>query len=114
MSGITRIRIFAGVVFAGMLWATVTASLDESVFSAGSRLLDEPWFVTTLFDTYFAFLTFWAWLAYKETSWIARLVWLALIVTLGNFAMATYLLIQTFKIKPGEGVAELLTKRVTA
>jgi hypothetical protein len=32
-----------------------------------------PWFIATLFDCYFGFLTFYAWLFYKETGWFSRI-----------------------------------------
>ena len=62
-----------------------------------------PWFVATLFDTYFAFLTFYVWLAYKETGLVRRLVWLIAILLLGNIAMAAYLLWKLFQLRPDAG-----------
>ncbi len=87
------------VVIACMTWITVTASLDRNVMQAGRGLWPDPWFTATLMDAYFAFLTFFAWVAYKETSWMARGAWLVAILLLGNFAMSGYLLWQLSTIK---------------
>ncbi len=48
-----------------MLVATIAAARDRSMFEAGGELLKYPWFVATLIDAYFGFLTFFVWVAYK-------------------------------------------------
>ena len=82
-----------------MTWITVAASLDRSVLQAGRGLWPDLWFRATLLDAYFGFLTFFAWVAYKEQNWIARGSWFVSIMLLGNFAMSGYLLWQLSKIK---------------
>ena len=86
--------VFCCVVITCMAVITTIASLDRSVVVAGVGLWPDPWFVATLADAYFAFLTFYLWVAYKETRWSRRLGWLIAILLLGNFAMAAYLLRQ--------------------
>lgn len=85
-------------VIACMSWITITASLDRNVIRAGNGLWPDPWFQATLMDAYFAFLTFFVWVAYKEKSWLARGAWLVAILLLGNFAMSAYVLWQLSKI----------------
>jgi hypothetical protein len=70
-----------------------------------------PWFIATLFDTYFAFLTFWLWLAWKERTWPRRLGWLVAILLLGNIAMAVYLLIQLFRLPKTATLEHLIARR---
>lgn len=89
---------FCIIVLVCMTWITVTASLDRHVLQAGRGLWPDPWFSATLMDAYFGFLTFYVWVAYKETSWIARGAWFVAIMLLGNFAMSGYLLWQLSKI----------------
>jgi hypothetical protein len=91
------LRLFFAIVFMAMLFVTTWASLDKNVFAGGALVMAEPWGVATLFDTYFAFLTFYLWVLYKESSSVARLLWLLAILLLGNFAMAIYALIQIQK-----------------
>jgi hypothetical protein len=69
-----------------------------------------PWFVATLFDAYFGFLWFWAWIAYKETSHLARALWLVLVLGLGNLAMAAYMLLQLRKLPAGAPPERLLLR----
>ena len=101
------IVLFLGV-FCCMTWITVVASLDRGVLQAGRGLWPDPWFVATLMDAYFGFLTFFVWLAYKETGWVARSVWFVLIMMFGNFAMSGYLLWQLATMKEFSWQALLL------
>ena len=71
-------------------------------------------FIATLFDTYWGFLTFYCWVAYKEVGWIARIVWLVGILLLGNIAMAVYMLIQLFKVPASASIEDVLLRRARA
>lgn len=95
------------------LWATskqgiVPAIQDLTANPAGGN---NPWFIATTFDAYFGFLWFWAWVAYKETSNLARGLWLVLILSLGNMAMAAYMFLQLRKLPAGAGAEALLLRR---
>lgn len=99
------------VVLAAMTWVTVRASLHENVLVAAGPLLNNPWGLATLFDAYLGFLTFYVWLAYKEQRWSRRLLWLVLILLLGNFAMAFYVLRELARLTSHDTMATLLTRR---
>lgn len=92
--------IFFSFVLLAMLWVTVTASMDRSVLEAAAQIWDDPWGKATLFDAYFAFLTVFIWIAYRETGWWRRGMWLVLLLTLGNFAIAAYFLIALRGLPP--------------
>ncbi len=100
--------LFAAILIA-MLVVTIKAGLSENLFHAG-RILNEPWVIATLWDAYCGFITFYVWVAYKETSWARRGLWFVLIMCLGNIAMAAYLLISLFRLSPGDGWEELLLR----
>ena len=102
------LQLFFGAILAGMLWVTVTASLDENVLTAAARLWEEPWFRATLADAYFGFLTVYVWIAYREPTWGRRALWFVLLMGLGNIAIAIYALIQLARLGPGESPASLL------
>jgi len=95
------------------IWATghigVGPVIDDLLArpSAGNN----PWFVATLFDTYFAFLWFWCWVAYREPTSLRRLIWLLLILSLGNMAMAAYVLIALARLPANASVEDLLLRR---
>lgn len=104
--------LFGGII-AAMLVITVTASVNQPLWQWGG-LTAEPdrwWTYATLADAYFGFLTFYAWVFYKERGSIARVGWFLAIMLLGNFAMATYVLTQLARLRPGEPVASLLLRR---
>lgn len=108
------VALFAVLAFLGLVGVSVWATGHIGVMPAIDALLAQPaagthpWFVATLFDAYFGFLWFWLWVAYKERSWPARLVWLALILMLGNMAMAAYVLIRIAKLPKDARIEDLL------
>lgn len=98
-------------VLAVMLYVTVVASLQQDVLTATRLLWPDPWFRATLADAYFGFFFFWLWVAWREQSMSKGAVWFLLIMTLGNFAMAGYLLLQLQRLQPGGGIESLLKRR---
>lgn len=105
------LRIAFGVVLVSMLAVTGWASTEVALWKTPRAVATHPWFIATLFDTYFAFLTFYLWLAYKETSKLACGLWLLAILLLGNIAMATYMLIQLFRLPTNATLEDLLLRR---
>jgi len=113
MNARLALTLLFGGILAAMLVVTVTASLNQPLWQWGG-LTAEPdrwWTYATLADAYFGFLTFYAWVFYKERGSIARVGWFVAIMLLGNFAMATYVLTQLARLRPGEPVANLLLRR---
>jgi hypothetical protein len=105
------LKIFSITVLVAMVAVTTWASLEANVLVGFQRLLADRWGVATLFDAYFGFLWFWLWIAYKEGRPGRSLLWLVLLLTLGNLAMAAYVLVQVARLQPGEGVEALLLRR---
>ena len=101
---------FIGVLLA-MLCVTGWASSVVALWKTPRAVATHPWFIATLFDTYFAFLTFYAWVAYKETTALARIVWLIAILLLGNIAMAIYMLNQLFRLPANATMEQLLLRK---
>lgn len=104
------LRIAFSVVVVSMLCVTTWASAQVPLWKTPHAVVAHPWFIATLFDTYFAFLTFYTWLAYKETSHLARFFWLLAILLLGNLAIASYMLILLFRL-PANATAEQILLR---
>ena len=98
-------------ILLGMIAVTTYASLDRSILDVPREVTSAPWFHATLADAYFGFLTFYVWVYYKEATTMRRLLWFVLIMTLGNIAMAIYMLIQLRSWEPEEGIASLLLRR---
>lgn len=108
---IVGLRIFFAVVVASMLAVTSWASLRCPLFAVPREVYGHPWFVATLFDAYWGFLTFYVWVFYKQTAWVARAAWLIAILLLGNIAMAAYCLGELFHVPTGAPAAAALTTR---
>jgi hypothetical protein len=109
MKAILKI-LFSGILLA-MLFVTITASIDRNLFEAASEMWAQWWFKATLADAYFGFLTFFLWVAYKERQLWIKVLWFVLIMCLGNLAMASYMLIELFKLGEDESLETLLTRR---
>jgi hypothetical protein len=99
------------LVLLTMLAVTGWASSHAAIWQIPPAVIGHPWFVATLFDTYFAFLVFWAWVAYKERTYPARIAWLVMILLLGNIAIAAYMLVQLWKLPPDARIPDLLLHR---
>ena len=105
------LRIAAMVVLVSMLCVTTWASSFVALWNMPREVATHPWFIATLFDTYFAFIAFWAWVAYKETSALARGLWLLAILLLGNIAMSIYVLRELFRVPATATFGDVLLRR---
>jgi Protein of unknown function (DUF1475) len=103
--------LFAGILIY-MLIMTAWVSVHKSIFAAAEDFswTTSPWAVATLFDAYFGFITFYVWVAYKESTWVGRLLWFVLIMALGNIAMSSYVLVQLFKLRPEQPASAALLR----
>ena len=105
------LKILCGLVIVAMLAVTIWASLHESVVPAAVRLWNDPWGRATLFDTYFAFLTVYLWVAYKEPGPIRRVAWFLGVMLLGNIAISIYMLKELLRLQEEDSWDVLLTRR---
>ncbi len=101
---------FSGVVLC-MLVVTGWASSQTALWHTPHEVVAHPWFIATLFDCYFGFLTFYIWLTYKETSVLARGLWLVAILLLGNMAMASYVLWLVWRLPANAPMEAILLRR---
>jgi hypothetical protein len=102
--------IFVAVILL-MLVATIQGSLDRNVMIALEELWPDPWFRATLADAYFGFLTVFVWIAYRERSLAAKILWFVALMLLGNFAIATYILIELFRLPADATIDRLLLRK---
>ena len=112
--GMDEMRAFLIMLFVailiGMLYVTTVAALDRSILKVGPEILGDRWFQATLADAYFGFITFYAWVAYKETTWAGKVVWFLLVMLLGNIAMSIYVLLQLWRLKKDKPVYSMLLR----
>lgn len=107
---IITLRTFFVIVLVSMIVVTSWAGSQVALWAIPASVGGHPWFIATLFDTYWAFFTFYLWLFYKEPSWASRLLWLVAIVMLGNMAMAAYALGVLFRV-PADAQPEAVLLR---
>jgi hypothetical protein len=100
-----------GAIFVWMIVMTTRTSMVQSILDAGPGFSANPWAVATLWDAYFGFTTFFVWVAWRERSMGARILWFVLIMALGNIAMSGYMLIQLARMKPTDSFQTLLLGR---
>lgn len=105
------LRLLFFIVLASMLGVTSWAGFQCPLFSVPRDVFTHPWFIATLFDAYWGFVTFFVWVCYKQPSWLARAAWFVAIMLLGNIAMAAYCLSELFRVPPGNTLETLLTIR---
>ena len=105
------LRVLFSIVLASMLWVTSWASVQCALWETPRAVATHPWFIATMFDTYWGFITFYCWLAYKERSWIAKILWLVAVLLLGNIAMSVYILIQLFRVPTTATVEQVLLRK---
>ena len=108
---ILLLKIIFGFILASMLWVTTWASLQLNLFTHLPNIIRDPWVIATLFDAYYGFITFFLWVAYKESSILLTILWFIAIMLLGNIAMAIYVLIKLFQLDRNASVTDLLVKK---
>jgi hypothetical protein len=102
--------LFVSILVA-MLAGTVRASMAQALFDIPPEVYGNPWFQVTLLDAYFAFLTFFVWVAWKEGTVAARVLWGLAILLWGNFAMATYMLRELAQLDARGPLTPLFTEQ---
>jgi hypothetical protein len=86
------LRVLFVIILASMLWVTTWAGMQCPLFAVPRSVATHPWFIATMFDAYWGFVTFYVWVFYRQVSWTARLAWILAILALGNIAMSSYCL----------------------
>lgn len=108
---IVLLRLLYAVIFLSMVAITVWAATQENILAIPSLVLNDVWFKATLFDAYFAFLSFFLWVCYREKSLPLKVFMFFAIACLGNIAMSIYVLIALYLLKPGEGIEKLFSRQ---
>ena len=103
--------ILFSAIFIAMISITITGILHENLFTAGEQLWPDPWFRATLFDAYFAFITFIVWVVYKEKTVVMKIIWTLLILSLGSIAMSFYVLMHLLRMGEKASWEDLLLRK---
>lgn len=106
------LRLLFTVVLLGMLGIIGWASSQCALFDIPREVATHPWFIATLLDAYLAFVAFWVWVAWKEGTVAARVLWLFSILLWGNPAIALYMLLELARVRrEGGGLDAVFTRK---
>ncbi|MBP9089832.1 DUF1475 domain-containing protein [bacterium] len=108
---IVFLRSVYALIFVFMLALTFWCATQENILAIPPVVLNDVWFRATLFDAYFAFLSFYLWVCYREKSLPFKVFMFFAITFLGNLAMSIYVLLALYRLKPGEGVEKLFSRQ---
>ena len=113
MTSKTALRLLFSCIFLAMVLVTVWASTHQAVQHWTGLAVgpDRYWTAATMLDAYCGFLTFYAWVFYKEPGWLPRISWFAAIMLFGNMAMSGYVLYQLARLRPDQSAADILAAR---
>ena len=108
---ISLLKLLFSLILIWMCYVVISTSLHSNLFMEWDFLGGIPWMRATLWDFYANVTVIFVWVCYKENKLYLKLTWLILLVALGSIASCTYILIQLFKLKPGEGLKELFGRK---
>lgn len=108
---INALKVIFSLLFIWMCYVVITTSIQSNLFTNWDFLGSIPWMRATLWDFYTNVLFIFIWICYKERLVAIKTLWFILLFALGSIATCAYMLIQLFKLKPGEGLKELFGKQ---
>jgi len=68
------LRVIFSVLFVVMVLMVTWGFVKGDWNNATASIADEPWLIVTTIDLYIAFLGFYIWVFYKETSMVAKIL----------------------------------------
>jgi hypothetical protein len=109
----TPLKILFACILVAMIAVTGWASIHQPIQNWNGLALapDRYWTTATLMDAYGGFLTFYAWVLFKEPRWLPRIGWFMAIMLLGNMAMSSYVLLQLMRLRPTQRASDILAAR---
>ena len=105
------LRLLFGLILVSMLAVTSWAGSHTPLLDIPRAVLGHPWFIATLCDAYWGFVSFYVWVAWKEQSGGARVLWFVAIIALGNIAMAVYALTELFRVRADGALTDVIARR---
>jgi hypothetical protein len=90
------VKAIAWVGLLAMAGVIGYAFLRGDFAAEGSQLLGMPWGIVSLVDLYVGFALFSCWIVYRERSVARSVVWVFLMMILGNFTAALYVLLALY------------------
>jgi|WetSurMetagenome_2_1015567.scaffolds.fasta_scaffold562961_2 hypothetical protein len=105
---ISALKVLFSTIFVFMCCIIVSTSLESNLFEEWEFLAGIPWMKATLWDFYANTIILGAWAIYKERKLAMGILWVVLFALLGSIATSAFMLVQLFRLRPGEGMRELV------
>lgn len=102
------VRLLAALALVITGWQFLATSRQESLFAIPPAVTRDPWFQFTILDFYVNALLLYAWVAYRETSWLGRAVWFFALMLGGSLGTLAYILKASFELPPTAPAYRLL------
>jgi hypothetical protein len=85
---IAKVISLLGLV--AMTVAIVNAFINGNFAEESTWIISHPWGVTSLVDLYVGFILFSMWIVYREKSLLNKIIWVVLMMVLGNWTASLY------------------------
>ena len=105
------LKVFLIIVFGYIIYVVISTSMESNLFTEWDKLAAIPWMRATLWDFYANILIIYLWVIYKEKNLAIMILWAVLFFCLGSIASLAYVIIQLFKLQPGESLHTLLVTK---
>ncbi|MBF8436452.1 DUF1475 family protein [Halanaerobiaceae bacterium Z-7014] len=92
---ITKIVSWLGLI--AMVLVISNGFINGSFTEDGGELLANPWGIVSLVDLYVGFIIFSLWIAFREKTIQAKIIWIALMMVFGFLTASLYTLITAYK-----------------
>eukprot|EP00244_Chara_vulgaris_P008517 TRINITY_DN3371_c1_g1_i2.p1 TRINITY_DN3371_c1_g1~~TRINITY_DN3371_c1_g1_i2.p1 ORF type:complete len:130 (-),score=12.75 TRINITY_DN3371_c1_g1_i2:619-1008(-) len=103
--GLARV-IFFLLFVVNTVSVIVAIATDKSPFRR--EILEEPWMKATLIDFYVNVAVLSAWVLYKESHWMLRILWIVILICTGSTGTCLYVLIQLGKLSTSDPAYKVL------
>ncbi len=97
-------------LFLWIVYIVISTSIVSNLFTEWDSLKSIPWMQATLWDFYANIAVLLVWIYYRESNIAAKGLWTILFITLGSIGVTGYVLLQLFRLKPGDGLEKILVK----
>jgi len=94
-----KIIVIGWICFFAMLAALIYGFTVGDFFADGSLILDNPWGIVSLVDLYVGFTIFSIWIYFRESNFIAKIIWIVAMMIFGFFTASIYLLKAAYQSK---------------
>jgi len=92
-------KIIAWIGLLAMTIALLNGFINGDFFDDGNVILNNPWGIVSLIDLYVGFILFAMWIAFREKSIFACVIWIVLLMILGFFIGSLYVLVVLYQSK---------------